>query len=215
MGLFSKKDGGAKRVRLFYATDVHGSDCTFRKSDSAKFYKVDHIIMGGDMMGKFLVPIVDEGGGHHRVSLQGTTEHFEGDDGLAAIRSASRPWVLPHHGPGRRAARHAGRPGRDRHRLPSPGARTHRALDRPGRERLTDTPIKWYVTGGNDDPPDILTVFDEVQSEHVVNSEGRVVLFDDFYPMANCGTPTPLPGTRLARPTRSRSTACSSRRSRA
>ncbi len=60
MALFKKKDGaGSKHSRLFFATDIHGSERTFRKFvNCAKFYKVDHIIMGGDIMGKFLVPIV-------------------------------------------------------------------------------------------------------------------------------------------------------------
>jgi len=38
-------------------------------------------------------------------------------------------------------------------------------------ERLEGTNVKWYVTGGNDDQPEVLTVFDEVRSEHVVNCE--------------------------------------------
>ena len=74
MGFFKKKDGGdKKRTRLFYATDVHGSERTFRKFlNGAAFYKVDHIIMGGDITGKFLVPIVHEHDAHYRVTLQGS-----------------------------------------------------------------------------------------------------------------------------------------------
>ena len=81
-----KKDGGAKRVRLFYTTDVHGSERTYRKFvNCAKFYKVDHLVMGGDIKGKFLVPIVDEGGGHYRVTLQGTP-HLDGEDELNEVK---------------------------------------------------------------------------------------------------------------------------------
>ena len=80
-----------RRRALFFATDVHGSERTFRKFlNGAKFYKVDHIVMGGDIMGKFLVPIVDEGGGHYRVTLQGAHRALEGDDELQRSRSASR-----------------------------------------------------------------------------------------------------------------------------
>ncbi len=195
MGLFGKKDGGAKRVRLFYATDVHGSERTFRKFvNCAKFYKVDHIIMGGDIMGKFLVPIVDEGGDHYRVTLQGTTEHLEGADALAAIKE--RIETLGFY--------HTTVPEDELHTLQADQTQIDAVFHRLARERierwialaderLADTQIKWYVTGGNDDPPDVLTVFDEVQSEHVVNCEGRVVLFDDFYPMANCGHSNPTP----------------------
>ena len=59
---------------------MHGSERTFRKFvNCAKFYKVDHLVMGGDIMGKFLVPIVDEGGGHYRVTLQEELSHLDGD----------------------------------------------------------------------------------------------------------------------------------------
>src|SRR5664280_2938594 len=88
MAFFKKKDGGgSKHTRVFYATDIHGSERTFRKFlNCAKFYKVDHIIMGGDITGKFLVPIVHEHDSHYRTTLQGTTETIEGVDALAAVK---------------------------------------------------------------------------------------------------------------------------------
>src|SRR5512136_2008638 len=87
MGLFGKKGGGGKRIRIFYMTDVHGSERTYRKFvNSAKFYKVDHLVMGGDIEGKFLVPIVDEGGGHHRVTLQEELFHLNGEDELSGMK---------------------------------------------------------------------------------------------------------------------------------
>ncbi len=45
-------------TRLFFATDVHGSDRCFRKFVNAgAFYSVQHLILGGDITGKSLVPI--------------------------------------------------------------------------------------------------------------------------------------------------------------
>ena len=49
------------------------------------------------------------------------------------------------------------------------------------------------MTGGNDDPTDVLSVLENIDSEHVVNCEGKVVLMDDLYPMANCGYSNPTP----------------------
>ena len=197
MALFKKKDGaGASTSRLFFATDVHGSERTFRKFvNCAKFYKVDHIIMGGDIMGKFLVPIVHEHDSHYRVTLQGTTEHDRGrrrpPGGQGPHRDAR---LLPHHRRGRRAARHAGRPEHDRRHVPAGWpASASSAGSRWPTNGSSGTDVKWYVTGGNDDPPDVLTVFEEVQSEHVVNCEGRVVMVDDVFPMANCGYSNPTP----------------------
>ena len=49
------------------------------------------------------------------------------------------------------------------------------------------------MTGGNDDPMDVLTVLENIDSEHVINCEGKVVMMDDRYPMANCGYSNPTP----------------------
>ena len=49
-------------MRIFYATDVHGSDICWRKFlNAGTFHKADVLIMGGDMTGKAMVPIVASG----------------------------------------------------------------------------------------------------------------------------------------------------------
>ena len=57
-------------MRIFFATDIHGSDVCWRKFlNAAAFHKADVLIMGGDMTGKAMVPIVASGSGWE-VSLQ-------------------------------------------------------------------------------------------------------------------------------------------------
>ena len=49
-------------MRLFFATDIHGSETCWRKFlNSGPHYDADVVILGGDMTGKALVPIVDAG----------------------------------------------------------------------------------------------------------------------------------------------------------
>ncbi|MFI7588382.1 metallophosphoesterase [Spongisporangium articulatum] len=51
-------------MRIFFASDVHGSETCFRKLVNAgAFYGVDYLIMGGDLAGKELVPVVRSGPG--------------------------------------------------------------------------------------------------------------------------------------------------------
>ena len=51
-------------MKVFFASDVHGSTTCFRKLvNSADFYKADVVLMGGDMAGKSLVPLVASGSG--------------------------------------------------------------------------------------------------------------------------------------------------------
>jgi Icc-related predicted phosphoesterase len=196
MAFWKKKgEAGGKRTRLFYATDVHGSERTFRKFiNSAKFYKVDHVVMGGDIMGKYLVPIVDEGGGHYRVTLQEELQTLDGDDELKAVKD--RIETLGFY--------HVTVSDEEIQAMQAEKSRVDETFRRLARERLESwvalaeerlagTGIKWYVTGGNDDPPELLTVLEEAHGEHIVNCEGRVVMVDDFYPMANCGYSNPTP----------------------
>jgi Icc-related predicted phosphoesterase len=61
MGLFKRRAPGARAregKRIFFATDIHGSDRCFRKFINAgAFYGVDYLILGGDITGKSLVLI--------------------------------------------------------------------------------------------------------------------------------------------------------------
>jgi Icc-related predicted phosphoesterase len=55
---------------IFFATDVHGSDVCWKKFINAgKFYGADVLILGGDMTGKAIVPIIELGRGKFRAVL--------------------------------------------------------------------------------------------------------------------------------------------------
>ena len=89
MPFFSKKDK-KKPTRLFFATDLHGSERTYRKFINAgKFYDVDILVMGGDITGKLLIPIIKEKNGNYRATVQGRVEHLstqaELDDLIAKL----------------------------------------------------------------------------------------------------------------------------------
>jgi Icc-related predicted phosphoesterase len=50
-------------LRIFFATDIHGSEVCWRKFlNAGTFHKADVLVMGGDMTGKAMVPIVARGG---------------------------------------------------------------------------------------------------------------------------------------------------------
>ena len=49
-------------VKIFFASDVHGSEVCFKKFlNAGKVYEADAIILGGDLTGKMIVPIVKQG----------------------------------------------------------------------------------------------------------------------------------------------------------
>lgn len=57
-------------MRIFFATDIHGSEVCWRKFlNAGAFHRADVLVMGGDMTGKAMVPIVADNGGW-RLTLQ-------------------------------------------------------------------------------------------------------------------------------------------------
>ena len=46
-------------MKIFFATDIHGSEICWRKFlNAAAFYKADMVVLGGDVTGKVMVPIL-------------------------------------------------------------------------------------------------------------------------------------------------------------
>ena len=51
---------------MFFVSDLHGSEVCFRKFlNSVDAYHPDLLVYGGDILGKVLVPIFDDGGSYH------------------------------------------------------------------------------------------------------------------------------------------------------
>ncbi|MDA4129517.1 MAG: metallophosphoesterase [Thaumarchaeota archaeon] len=60
------------KTKFFFVTDVHGSDICFRKFlNASKFYKANVLILGGDITGKSMVPIVDTSTGFFECTYAG------------------------------------------------------------------------------------------------------------------------------------------------
>ncbi len=62
--MWGKAKGSKKRgLRIYFATDLHGSEVCFRKFlAAAKVYEADVIILGGDFAGKAIVPVLTGNG---------------------------------------------------------------------------------------------------------------------------------------------------------
>ena len=65
-------------VKLFFVTDLHGSEICWKKFlNAGPFYGADVVILGGDVTGKAMVPIVQRSNGSWEASLQDHLESFE------------------------------------------------------------------------------------------------------------------------------------------
>jgi Icc-related predicted phosphoesterase len=57
------KRSKTRELRIYFATDIHGSEVCFRKFvAAAKVYEADVIILGGDFAGKAIVPVLTKDG---------------------------------------------------------------------------------------------------------------------------------------------------------
>ncbi len=64
-------------MKIFFATDIHGSEVCWRKFlNSAAFYKADLVVLGGDVTGKAMVPITVNNG-YWQLTLRGETMRLE------------------------------------------------------------------------------------------------------------------------------------------
>jgi uncharacterized protein len=68
-------------MKIFFATDIHGSEICWRKFlNAAAFYKADMVVLGGDVTGKVMVPILSYQGyweltyGGQRMRVESRTE---------------------------------------------------------------------------------------------------------------------------------------------
>lgn len=79
--------GGSKITRIMYGSDFHGSELVFRKFIAAAFqYKANVLMVGGDVTGKAMVPVVHLGGGKYEGFLFGRREEANNADELEKLK---------------------------------------------------------------------------------------------------------------------------------
>ena len=179
-------------TRIFFTTDVHGSDRCFRKFiNAAKAYRADCLILGGDITGKVLVPIVEVSDGSYEVVLFGKKQTI-GKDRVAEVRKSLQDagqysFVTTPQELGE---------------IQSDKAMEGEVFDKAmidvlngwvqlAQERLRGTNTRCYISPGNDDKLEIDSAL--VDSGQFVNPENRVVELDGGYEMITLGYANPTP----------------------
>ncbi len=192
---FLFKKNKKKFTRLFFATDIHGSERTYRKFlNAGKFYEANVLVMGGDITGKLLIPIIKEKNGHYRATLQGTVHHVEGEEELKNL--IDRIGLLGFY--------YKVMDEDEFNALQSDKTAVDELFHQLARERLENwidlaetrlkgTGIRCFVTGGNDDDPEVLSVLKREGTEAFVACEGEVVMIDEDHSMISVGFSTPTP----------------------
>ncbi len=177
----------ANRTRVYFVTDVHGSDKCFRKFvNAAKFYEAQVLVLGGDITGKMVIPIVDQGNGTYHCRFLGNELVLKLKEELdATITNIRDAGFYPHmSNPQEVAELTANKPKLDAlfEKL------MVESIDRwvkLAHERLSGTNVKCYISPGNDD---ILAIDSHLPDTGVVfNPEGKVVKVDESHEMITLG----------------------------
>ena len=178
-------------TRLYYASDVHGAEVLWRKFiNAAKFYEANVLVMGGDIAGKAVVPVVQHNGGFLIRRITGDRVLAESE--LPTVESRIRDLGLYPH---RMQETELAAIESDTSAMASVflGAMVDgftRWLDL-AEERLKGTGTKLFVMIGNDDEPALREVL--AKSRLAVDCEDRVVDVGDGYQMVSCGWSNPTP----------------------
>jgi Icc-related predicted phosphoesterase len=182
-----------KFTRVFFATDIHGSERCFRKFLGApKFYKADVLVLGGDITGKLVIPIVDHGKGSFRADYLGKEEVAKTPDELKRLEQLIADSGYYYH--------YCNKSEMDELRA------SKEKIDSLFVKVMKETLVRWmqyaedalketgtvcYVTGGNDDMQEII---DEIrETEHVKNPDNRLVRIDPIHEMVSMGWSNPTP----------------------
>jgi uncharacterized protein len=70
----------AQDTIIFFSSDVHGSElCWMKFINAARVYKASVLIMGGDLTGKAVVPIVRVGATNYEMDFMGRRSHLDAE----------------------------------------------------------------------------------------------------------------------------------------
>ena len=173
--------------RIFFATDIHGSDICWRKFlNAGKFYEADVLVLGGDMTGKALVPILELPDGEFKATLL-QQEFILRDEAQVADmeRRVKSRGYYPFRATAQQLAEFEADPGKVDAFFQQQMLDVLEQWMALADERLAGSPLRCFVCPGNDDAPEV----DDVvrQSTCVELAESRMVDLGDDFAMISTG----------------------------
>jgi len=176
--------------RIFFVTDIHGSDVCFRKFlKAAEVYKPQALMLCGDMTGKFVIPITRQLDETHRARFLGSDLVLKKEEEVAVLEKriadvGSYSYRVDLNDSERLTPEYIEKMFREKMR-----ERLHAWIN-AAEERLKAKGVSFYISPGNDDEFHI----DEVlkQSSYVIYCEEKTVDVSG-YEMATLAWTNPTP----------------------
>lgn len=174
-------------TKLFFATDVHGSEICWKKFISGgKFYEVDVLILGGDMTGKAIVPIIAQGGDKYKVTLLEQETILEGKEAVdKMVKTIGDRGYYPYVTNPDEMGELSSQPDKIDALFKQESMNTVKRWMEYADQKLEGTGIRCFVCPGNDDIFEIDDVI--ASSKHVQMAEGKVIPLDEHHEMVSSG----------------------------
>lgn len=177
----------AKALKIFYASDIHGSErCFLKFLNAAKFYQANVLILGGDLTGKVVVPLIQQEAGVYHARFMGQEHVVRTCAEIQELEKAIRfngfyPVRLE---PDEHAAILASEVRKDELFQRLVVESMNRWLEF-AENRLKGLGVRCFVNPGNDDE----WVIDDILSASSVveNYDGKIVQIDDLHEMIVVG----------------------------
>jgi len=176
-------------LRIFFTSDIHGSEICFKKFINAgKYYGVDAIILGGDIVGKIVVPIIERADGSYMAEFLGEKKVIAKNDKEGMDKLV---WAIKNNGfyPFSIHEDEFNRIKTDEQKkadiFEAAIAESLESWVKIAEERLMGTGIQCYISPGNDDPyfiDDILS-----KSSTIINPEEQCIELDKDHEMISLG----------------------------
>jgi Icc-related predicted phosphoesterase len=185
--------GHKAKTRIFFATDIHGSERCFRKwLNGGPVYGANCVILGGDITGKSLVPLCRNGGAVWEGELGGRAVEAENDEELELLQRkiADRGAYTKLSTPDERAELAADAAAFERAFAAAIAERLQRWVALAD-ERLADSEIEFFVMLGNDDDEGLAEILRS--SKKLRYAEDGIVQLPGGHEMVSLGYSTPTP----------------------
>lgn len=181
------KGKAAKDSRMFFTTDIHGSDRCFRKFlNAAEVYEAQTLVIGGDLTGKRLCPVVGPSNGRHTSEWAGRAVSLESAREVEEFKTtAANAGLYAFECSAEEAEALQAEPGRVEDKFVELAARRLQDWVALAEDRLAGKGVNVIINCGNDDPFEFDPILDG--SELVTFPEGRLVRIDDRRTMASVG----------------------------
>ena len=172
---------------IYFATDIHGSDICWNKFlNAGKFYEADVLILGGDMTGKAIVPIIELKPGIYKTNLLQQEYSINGQVELAEItkRIRSRGYY-PYLTSPDEIQELSQNPDKVYSLFISEALKVIEQWMDIASRKLADSDIRVYVSPGNDDRFEV----DEIirKNSRITLAEGQVIQLDAQHEMITSG----------------------------